>query len=452
MTTDLPSGPRPAHPRRPARNDARPGQPNSRQPPRWLPRALALAVAAVFIGIFAWNALGALKGLGVNLLIAFFVALALEPMTVWLVRRGWKRGAAAATSLLGSLVLVSVMLALFGNLFVEQVAQLVDTIPALYVDLQTWLKDQFDVAMPASDELLNKAVEQYGGDVASGALLVGSSILGGVFSFFTIMLVTYYLLAAGPRFRAAICAWLTPNRQEEVLRLWQITQVKVSDFINSRIVLAALASFFTFVFLSILGTDYALPLALFTGVVSQFVPTIGTYIGGALPVLVALTSQGLPQALGVLAFILAYQQIENLYLSPKVSARALEMNPAVSFVVVLAFGAVFGPLGAFLSLPIAATIQAVANTYIERHQLVESHMLHDPGVWQDIPGGPSGGEPGSDSRKRSGEGTGGEPPTPADPGPGRRSETRLAKRRRANRRAAQEAARTVDELREEGID
>ena len=176
-----------------------------------------------------------------------------------------------------------------------------------------------------------------------------------------------------------------------------------------------MSSVFTFVFLLILGTDYALPLSVFVGVVSQFVPTIGTYIGGALPVIVALTSQGVPQALAVLIFIVAYQQLENLYFSPKVSARALEMNPAVSFVVVLAFGAVFGALGAFLSLPIAATIQAVANTYIQRHELVDSHMLHDPG--QD-----------PDATDDEGE-----------------KDSGAARRRRANRKAARDAARTVDE-------
>nr|WP_241770130.1 AI-2E family transporter [Cellulosimicrobium sp. MM] len=316
--------------------------------------------------------------MGVNILIAFFVALALEPIVVWLVRHGWRRGAAAAVALLGSLVGILVVLALFGNLFVQQLVQLVQSIPALYASIQDFVADRFDVVIPDSDDLLKQVINDFGDDVASGAIVVTTTIVGGVFASLTILLVTYYLLAAGPRFRAAVCRWLTPNRQEEVLRLWEITQVKVSDFINSRIVLAALSSVFTFVFLLILQTPYALPLAVFTGVVSQFVPTIGTYIGGALPVAVALTSQGLPQALGVLAFIIGYQQLENLYFSPKVSARALEMNPAVSFVVVLAFGAVFGALGAFLALPIAATIQAVGNTYLQRHELIESHMLHDP--------------------------------------------------------------------------
>ncbi|WP_336706855.1 AI-2E family transporter [Oerskovia sp. USHLN155] len=395
-----------------------------RKPPRWLPRALFMTVVAVFVGIFAWYAIGTLESLGVNILIAFFIALALEPIVVWLVRRGWRRGAAAATALLGGLVVVVGIFALFGNLFVQQLVQLVQSIPALYTDIQEFVSTRFDVDIPSSDELLKQGFNEFGEDVASGALVVGTTIVGVIFAFLTIMLVTYYLLAAGPKFRVAICRWLTPNRQQEVLRLWEITQVKVSDFINSRIVLAALSSVFTFVFLLILGTDYALPLSVFVGVVSQFVPTIGTYIGGALPVIVALTSQGLPQALAVLIFIVAYQQLENLYFSPKVSARALEMNPAVSFVVVLAFGAVFGALGAFLSLPIAATIQAVANTYIQRHELVDSHMLHDPGHGK-------GDDPDEDPDEKDGG---------------------LTRRRRANRKAGRDAARTVDERHAEGIE
>jgi predicted PurR-regulated permease PerM len=399
----------------------RPVQHDSRRPPRWVPRALAMAVVAVFVAIFAWYALGQLKALGVNILIAFFIALALEPIVVWLVRHGWRRGAAAGVSLIGSIVVVLVVLALFGNLFVQQLIQLVQTLPEVYEQIREFVQQRFDLALPESDELLRQAFEQFGQDVASGAILVGTTIVGVIFAALTILLVTYYLLAAGPRFRAGVCRWLTPNRQEEVLRLWEITQVKVSDFINSRIVLAALSSAFTLVFLLIVQTPYALPLAVFTGVVSQFVPTIGTYIGGALPVAVALTSQGLPQALAVLAFIIGYQQLENLYFSPKVSARALEMNPAVSFVVVLAFGAVFGALGAFLSLPIAATIQAVANTYLQRHELIESDMLRDP------------------EKKDHG-------------GSGQDKRDRRARRRHDNQEAARAAARTVDERREQGIE
>jgi predicted PurR-regulated permease PerM len=354
------------------------GAPDSPRPPRWLPRALLMGIAAVFFAIFAWTALGALEGLFVNVLIAFFIALALEPSTVWLVRHGWRRGLAAAVTLLGSLVVVVVLMTLFGNLFVQQLVELAQSVPRLYAGLQGFLVDRFDVVVPDTQNLLRQALDEFGDDVASGALLVGTTVVGGLLATLTILLVAYYLLAAGPRFRAAVCGWLTPARQTEMLHLWEVTQGKVSDYIGSRVVLAAVSTAVTFAFLAILQTPYAVPLAVFVGVVSQFVPTIGAYLGGALPTMVALTAQGWPQALGVLGFVIAYQQFENLYLAPKVSARALEMNAAVSLLVVLAFGAVFGVLGAFLALPVAATVQAVATTYFRRHELVESHMLRDP--------------------------------------------------------------------------
>ncbi|MBN8881304.1 putative PurR-regulated permease PerM [Salana multivorans] len=358
----------------PARHSDHPAN----RPPAWLWRAFAGAVVTVFVGIAVWHALGSLRTLGVYLLLSFFLALALEPIVVWLVRHGWKRGRAAITTLLGSIAVVMVVVAMFGNLFVQQLVQLISNVPALYEDVTLWISERFDIVMPEAHDLLLDLVNQHGMDVASGALLLGTTAIGLVFASLTIMLVTYYLLAAGPRFRASICRYLTPNRQADMLRYWEITQLKVSDFLRTRIALAAISTVATAIFLLILQTPYALPLAVFTGLVSQFVPTIGTYLGGALPVAVALTSQGLTQGIIVLAFIIAYQQVENLWLSPKISAKALEMNPAVSFVVVIAFGAVFGALGAFLALPIAATIQAIASTYMRRHELVASPMLDDP--------------------------------------------------------------------------
>lgn len=358
------------------------------RPPRWLLRALMLTVVVVFAAIFAWNALGSLQSLFVNLLIALFIALTLEPVVLWLVRHGWRRGAAAGTALIGSIVVAAGVFAMFGNLFVQQLVQLIEAAPETYETVTAWIEGQFDVTVPESGDLIDQALASWGGDVASGALLVGTTIAGGIIAFLTVMLVTYYLLAAGPKFRATICRYLTPSRQAEVLRLWDVTQTKVSDFISTRVVLAAFCTVATAAFLLVLGTPYALPLALFTGLVSQFIPTIGTYVGGALPIVVALTSQNLTRAVIVAAFIVAYQQVENLLIAPKVSAKALEMNPAVSFVVVLAFGAVFGPLGAFLGLPIAATIQAVANTYLRRHELVSSPMLSDPGPERSTPSSP----------------------------------------------------------------
>jgi hypothetical protein len=132
------------------------------------------------------------------------------------------------------------------------------------------------------------------------------------------------------------------------------------------------------IFMVIMHVPYWLPLAIFCGLVSQFVPTIGTYIGGALPILFAWGSNGLMVALSVLIFIVVYQQIENLIFLPAVSQRTMDLNPAIAFLSVLVLGSVFGALGAFLALPIAASFQVIFKTYTKRYELIDSPLMQDP--------------------------------------------------------------------------
>ena len=122
----------------------------------------------------------------------------------------------------------------------------------------------------------------------------------------------------------------------------------------------------------------------------QPVPS-SSFLGGALPIAVAFAVDPV-KGLITLAFIVGYQQVENLIFSPKVSSRSLEINPAIAFLAVIAFGAVFGPIGAFLALPVAATIQAVSSTYIRRHDLVDDELLREDEQamrrqrgWVDVP-------------------------------------------------------------------
>lgn len=358
-----------------AETQAPPPVMEQRTPPRWLWRALFMALVVVVVGVLAWNAISMLTHVLTIIFLSWFIALAMEPLIRWLVGRGIRRTRATGLVMTGGLAFMLVIVLLFGNLFVTQLIDLVDSLPTYYAQFAEWLESSFDIVIPTADEAVDTLGDNWQ-DLAPGLLGAGLSIINGLFTFTSILLVVYYMASAGPRFRAAVLQLFAPNRQRELLGLWELSQEKVADYINSRVVLAALSTFFTFIFLTVLSIPYALPLAAFTGIVSQFVPTIGTYIGGALPVAVALTVSP-AKGIAVLAFIIGYQQVENLIFSPKVSARALSLNPAVSFLGVIAFGAIWGPMGAFLALPIIATVQAVAFTYVRRHELVDSPLLRE---------------------------------------------------------------------------
>jgi predicted PurR-regulated permease PerM len=106
------------------------------------------------------------------------------------------------------------------------------------------------------------------------------------------------------------------------------------------------------------------------GLVSQFIPVVGTYIAGAFPLLVALLDSP-SKALAVLILIVVYQQIENYFFAPKITAQTMEIHVAVAFGAVIAGSAVLGPVGALVALPAAATIQAFASSIVSHYDVVE---------------------------------------------------------------------------------
>ena len=123
---------------------------------------------------------------------------------------------------------------------------------------------------------------------------------------------------------------------------------------------------------------FAVPLSVFGGFVSVFIPAVGTYLGAAIPILVTIAIQGLTAGLIVLGYVLVYQQIENYWLSPKLSAKTMELNGGIAFGAAIAGGAIAGPMGAFMALPIAALITSFLSHYRTSHDVVYTSVYDDP--------------------------------------------------------------------------
>jgi predicted PurR-regulated permease PerM len=103
---------------------------------------------------------------------------------------------------------------------------------------------------------------------------------------------------------------------------------------------------------------------------------VGTYIAAAVPLLVALLEDPWA-ALFFVIFVVVYQQIENYLLAPRITARTMQLHPAVAFGAALAGASINGLIGAFMALPAAAVIQATVSTYLTRHEVVESDLTRE---------------------------------------------------------------------------
>lgn len=354
------------------------GGPGPRRMPPWLPRAFALAwvITLAFLALL-WL-LARLRGLLLLVLVSLFLAFAIEPAVNRLAARGWRRGAATALMFVVIAVLLAGFVGGIGSLLATQSSHLINGFPGYVRHVIDWINATFGTRL-SRDTLFQRlptvtgTLSRHVSGLARNVWGIGTTAFGVVFKALGVLLFTFYLSAQGPQLRRTVCSLLPPHRQRAVLRAWEIAIDKTGGYIYSRALLALISAVAHYIALAGLGVPYAVTLALWVGVVSQFIPAVGTYLAGAVPVLIALTRSP-STALWTLLFIIAYQQVENYLLQPRITARTLDMHPAVAFGLVLAGVAVAGPVGVLVALPFGASVQAFAGAYVRRYE-VEEHPL-----------------------------------------------------------------------------
>lgn len=357
--------------------------------PRWIPRAVLIVVVSVAGLAVAYWVFLQLRSLLVLLLISLFLSFALEPAVNWLERHGVPRGAGTGLVFVTVAVAAAAFGLVIGTLVVDQANNLVDRAPGYIEDAEAWAERNFDVEIDA-EELIQEfqeggAAAELAAGLADDLVEVGRQLLTVVFQFLTVLLFTFYLIADGPRLRRAVCSVLPERRQREVLRAWNLAIDKTGGYIYSRALLAAISFVVHWAAFAAIGTPFPLPLALWVGVFSQFIPTVGIYIAGVLPLMIAVLD-GEASPIWVLAVIVVYQQFENYILQPRITAQHLDMHPAVAFGVVIAGAALLGATGAVLALPAGATLQAFVSTYLDRHEVVSSQLTNSRPVRRSLLG------------------------------------------------------------------
>jgi len=334
-----------------------------------------IALAIVAIGLLISFLVEDGGGVFFIILMAWFASIAMEPAVSRLSRR-MKRGFATAIVMVSVVLFLIIFGAAFGNLLIKQVAELIQALPGLLDNAIAWVNQQTNSSYEVTDlwNQLNITPAQsamYATEVLSGVIGIIGSLAISFFGLFTFGLFAFYLSADAPRFRRYVASLFAPKFQPRVTQIWDITALKTGNYVAARIILATINGTTSALVFWIIGMPSWLALGIWTGLVAQFVPTIGTYIAIALPVLVGLLSDN--PWVGVLALIwaLIYQQVENLTLEPRISARAVNVHPAVAFASVMLGAALFGVAGALLAIPVAAMIMSLVDIWQLRYEVVE---------------------------------------------------------------------------------
>jgi predicted PurR-regulated permease PerM len=352
---------------------------------RWSPRlALSLAIglgAGLLLAQVATAVYQQLRGLLLVVVVSLFLSFALEPAVQWQSRRGIRRGYGTGLVFLLSLVLVGGFMAAMAGLVIDQVRTLIGSAPSILEGLaeqaarlpgeagesvSTWLEEQTD--------LLPSRVAGAAAPLGRGALDVGQTLLGVVFQAATIALVTFYLVADGPKIRFTLARRLPLAQQLRVLGVWELAIAKTGGYVYSRVLTAVVSAIFHIAVFTLLGLQYAVALGVWVGLISSLIPAVGTYLAGALPTVVALATDP-TLAIWVLVAIVAYQQVENYLIVPRITAHTVELHPAVAFLSVLGGAALAGAPGALLAIPAVAIVTSLLSAWAAEHDVLHHELL-----------------------------------------------------------------------------
>jgi predicted PurR-regulated permease PerM len=196
-----------------------------------------------------------------------------------------------------------------------------------------------------------------------GAIRAAQQVLHGTLDTVLTIIVTFYLLLDGARFRDIVLRFLEPHDRTELIRVGRRVHGVIGRWLRGQFILVALVAVIVTVVLGpILKLPYPLALGALTGLL-EVITFIGPLIAGVIVAIVALSSGGLPVAVAAVVFLFLLRQFEDVVVMPFVLGRAVNLHPLAALFAVVVGSTAFGILGTFLAVPVAAAVNVALHEF-----------------------------------------------------------------------------------------
>lgn len=291
----------------------------------------------------------------VLVLIAVFLAVGLNPVVEFMIRRGMKRGWAVLCVSVLLLGFLTGLLFVIGGVLRNQLVTLINDAPKLIEDLRrhktiAHLDARYHILSGLEDKLKKP---DFVTDVFGGVFNVGLTVLSAVVTTVVVIILTLYFLASLPTLKRALYSLAPATRRERVAGLGDEILRRVGRYVIGAVSVAMLAGTVSLLFLLSVGlTQYALPLAVMVAIL-DLVPLVGSITGAALVTIVGLANS-LSIGIACVVFYLIYETLEGYVIYPRVMRSSVDVPEYVTIIAVLTGGALGGIVGALLALPIVA--------------------------------------------------------------------------------------------------
>jgi predicted PurR-regulated permease PerM len=317
-----------------------------------------IVVVALAIGLMA--AFAAIGSVFLVVFVGIFLAFVFEyPVRFVMEKTRLSRGLAATVTVLGTALAVAALLLLLLVPLVASVRDFLQELPEIVESLRA--SDELSSWLGDSGAAEN--VQAGAGELSASVPDAISAVLGIAGDFFTIFLfgftilfICLFLLTDVGNLKRSLASVLMPGEDARWIAVWERVTESISRWAIGVIVIATIAGTIQGTTAWILGSSYAIALGVIAGLLDM-IPNIGATIAGFVLVPTLWAEEGLTAAIIMLVVVLAYQQLENNILTPKIQGKAVQLSAFFIIVAVTLFGALLGVLGALTAVPLAATIQ-----------------------------------------------------------------------------------------------
>jgi len=331
---------------------------------RLLQTVATVAATAILVAIL-WAAREAL----LLVYISALIAMGFSPIVGVLER---VRGVPRWLAILVIYAAIVAVLVLLGLMIipplVAQAATLWAKIPTYFNEFQTYLiKHKLMLHRVTLEEAVQSAPTGTSGNAVGSVLVAISSLIGGIFGFITVLILSFYLLIEAQSMFDALIRVVPAGRRADVATASRQAVIKVSAWLRAQFVLSGVMGVFATIGLYLLGVPYFYVIALIAAI-GETIPIVGPIIGGITAVAVAITVS--PQlALMVGVYFLVLHQLEANVLVPKIMERRVGVSPVVVMVALLIGGALWGLVGAILAIPTAAIISVIVSEFASEEDI-----------------------------------------------------------------------------------
>ncbi len=338
---------------------------------RFRPRAILTVIGVVLAAAIVLRVLWVTRSVIIWILIALFLAMALNPAVEILVRRGMRRGPAVGIVFVGAILVIVGIAATFVPTLVREVNDLADAIPGYIDDLTSgrgrlgFLERDYQIVEKARD-----AIEKSGAGGVLGlsntALSVTKSILNAVVAVVTIAFLTLFMLLEGPAWVERIYSLVSESARPRWRKVGGDIYRTVGGYVTGNLTISLVAGVVSTGVLLVLGVPYAVALGLIVALL-DLIPLAGATLAAIIVSAVGFLHSTTAGIVLVVFFVL-YQQLENHVLQPLVYGRTVRLSPLIVLVAVLMGAELAGVIGALGAIPLAGSIQVLVVDWLEHRR------------------------------------------------------------------------------------